>query len=231
MNTKILFIVPLLGLLLLAGCTEKSTLDVTGESELTFEPDMAEISAGISILKDSAQDAQLEANAVINAIIDGLRAKGVSEDDIETERLNLYEDRRWKDGEYETLGWRATQTLKVQTKDLDKLGTVVDVAVTNGANQINSINFMLSPEKESEHKTQALADATKNAREKAETLAEGLDAKLGAIKTVSESNYYMQPRVYAMEAKVGDAVVAEAAQILPGDVTVTGRVVITYYLK
>ncbi len=228
----ILLVIALIGL---TGCqqtNEGNTLNAQGTSELTFDPDEAEVWAGISIVKDTAEEAQSEANKVVNAIIDGLRYKGISEDDIETESLNLYEERTWTQDEgSKVIGWRATQTLKIKTADLTKVGTIVDIAVNNGANQINNINFGLTQEKEQEYKKQALSEAAKNAKEKAEILAESLGAKLGKIKTVSESNFYYMPYRYDMVKAAGELAVEEAATIMPSDVKVTANVNIVYYLK
>ena len=228
----ILLIVMLIGL---TGCQqtdEEHTLNAQGTSELTFDPDEAEVWAGISIVKDTAEEAQSEANKVINAILGGLRYKGISEDDIETETLSLREERTWTEDEgQKVIGWRASQTLKVKTTDLTKVGTIVDVAVNNGANQINNINFGLTQEKEQEYKKQALSEAAKNAKEKAEILAESLGAKLGKIKTVSESNFYYMPYRYDMVKAAGELAVEEAATIMPSDVKVTANVNIVYYLK
>ena len=228
----ILLVIALIGL---TGCRqtdEEHTLNAQGNSELTFDPDEAEVWAGISIVKDTAEEAQSEANKVINAIIDGLRYKGISEDDIETESLNLYEERTWTQDEgSKVIGWRATQTLKVKTADLTKVGAIVDVAVSNGANQINNINFGLTQEKEQEHKKQALSEAAENAKEKAEILAESLGFKLGKVKTVSESNFYYMPYRYDMVKAEGALAVEEAATIMPSDVSVTAQVNVVYYLK
>lgn len=232
MKTKhILATILLMVLLPLVGCQpqEGNTINVEGNSELTVEPDEAEVWAGISIVKDTAEEAQTEANKVINAIIDGLRYKGFTEDDIETERLSLYEERTWtKDEGSKVIGWRASQTLKVKTTDLTKVGTIVDVAVNNGANQINNINFGLSEEKEQEYKKKALTEATKNAKSKAETIAESLNVKLGKIKSVSEASFQYRPYVYAMEKAVGAPAVEEAAVVMPKDVTVTARISLVY---
>ena len=233
-NMKTIFALVMIAILALTGCSQVmdgETINVAGQSEFKYKPDQAEVWIGISIVKVTAEDAQSEANIVINDIIDGLRYKGITEDDISTEQLSLYEERRWEGGKSTVVGWRATQTLKVKTTDLSKVGTIVDVAVNNGANRINNINFGLSPALEAEYKKQALAEATKNAREKAETLAESLGVKLGDIKSVSESNYYYRPYAYTMEKAVGMDAVAEAAQILPQDVTVTGNVNIIYKIK
>jgi uncharacterized protein YggE len=224
-------------LITLTGCiqtqpNQENTINVQGTSELSFKPDQAEVSVGISIVKKTAADAQSEANKVINAIIDGLRYKGIAESDISTEQLNLYEDKEWRNNEYVSNGWRATQTLKIKTIDLTKVGTIVDVAANNGANQINGINFGLTPAKEAEYKKQALADATKNAKDKAETIADSLGAKLGAIQSVSESNYYYRPYMYDMMVKTASAgAIQEAATVMPSDVSVSAQISIVYAIK
>lgn len=219
-------------MVLLVGCQQQegNTINVEGNAEITVEPDQAEVWAGISIVKDTAEEAQTEANKVINAIIDGLRYKGISEDDIETERLNLYEEREWsRDEGSKLVGWRASQTVKVKTTDMDKVGIIVDIVVKNGANQINNINFGLSEELEQQYKKQALAEATKNAKSKAETIAESLDVKLGKIKSVSESSFQYRPYIYTMEAKAAGApAVEEATVVMPKDVTVTARISLIY---
>jgi len=233
MNIKHLFLIWIIFSLVLvsgiSGCTqEENVINTQGNSEITVNPDEAEVIVGISILKDSAADAQNEANTVTNNIINGLKAEEISEENIQTEQLSLYEEYDWSKETRETIGWRATQTLRVKTTDLSNVGTIVDIAVENGANQISSINFGLSSEKEQEYKTEALADATKNAKEKAETIASSLGAKLGNIKSVSESGFYYTPYRYAMEEVAGAKAVSEAAAVMPGQVTVTASISIVY---
>jgi len=236
MNIKaILTVFLVIALVALTGCQqgEGNTINVAGNSELTVEPDEAEVWAGISIVRETAEEAQAEANKVINEMIDGLRYKGIMEKDIETESLSLYEERTWTEDEgSKIVGWRATQTLKVKTSDLSKVGEIVDVAVTNGANQVNNINFQLSEEKDKEYKQKAIAEATKDAKEKAEAIAESLGVGLGKLKTVSESSYYARPYMYALEAKAAGAdMVEEAANVMPRDVTVTANINLVYYVK
>jgi len=213
----------------ISGCAQEDNVITTqGNSEITVNPDEAEVVVGISILKDSAADAQNEANAITTSIINGLKTEGIPEVNIQTEQLSLYEEYDWSSGTQKTKGWRATQTLRVKTTDLSNVGTIVDIAVENGANQISSINFGLSSDKEQEYKTQALADATTNAKEKAETIALSLGAKLGNIKSVSESGFYYTPYRYAMEEVAGASAVKEAAAVMPGQVSVTASISIVY---
>ncbi|MDD5086214.1 MAG: SIMPL domain-containing protein [Candidatus Nanoarchaeia archaeon] len=224
-------------LVIVAGCQEKQeqTINVQGISELKFEPDKAEIWVGVSIVNDTAENAQNEVNRIMNAIVDGLRYKGIADKNMETEQISIYEERTWteKDGS-KVVGWRASQTLKVSTDDMTKIGSIVDVAVKNGANQIHSVNFGLTEESESEYKKQALADAAKNAKEKAETLAESMGFNLGGVKTVSEGSFNYYPQRYAidMDMAAGAEAVKEVSAIVPpSTVDVTAYVNAVYYIK
>ncbi|MDD5193006.1 MAG: SIMPL domain-containing protein [Candidatus Nanoarchaeia archaeon] len=208
-----------------------STLSAQGASELIEKPDMVRVWVGVSILKPNAQDAQNEANRITNAIIDGLRYKGITEADIQTEDISLYEDKTWTQTGEKSNGWRATQTLKIKTSDFSKIGQIVDIGVTNGANQINNIEFYLSPEKEAEYKTQAIADATKNARDKAEAMATGSGAKILRVKSISESNFNYYPYTYSMNDVAGAAAVKESATVLPRDVNINANVMIVYEIR
>jgi len=229
----ILGVLLVIALVALAGCQQKTeqTINVQGSSEMTFDPNEAEVWAGISVVKVTAEDAQNEANKVINAIIDGLRYKGFTEKDISTEQLSLYEEYRWEDNTNKVVGWRATQILKVKTTDLTKVGTIVDVAVNNGATNIQNINFGLSNDKEQEYKAKALAEATASARAKAETIAKSLGVKLGKIQSVSESNFYYTPYRYAMAEMAGSAAVKEAATVLPQKVDVSAQISLVYIIE
>ena len=231
---KLIIVILAIALLVFVGCQEeKSTVDVVGESVINTEPSQAEVWAGVSIVKDSAEAAQNEVNSIVNAMTNGLKDKGISEDDISTERLNLYEERQWENGKSITKGWRASQTLKIRTEDLSKVGEIVDVAVSNGANQLNDIYFSLTSDEEQNYKKEALAKATENAKEKAEVIADSLDAKLGKIVSVSEPNYNFMPYRYTLaEAGTDNAkIVEEAATIMPSDVEIKGRASIVYEIK
>lgn len=211
--------------------TTENTISVSGQAEMMVSADEAIIYTGASIVKSSASDAQQEVNEIIADIILGLKAAGIDSEDIETEQLTLYEERDWSSGKSEIIGYRASQVLKIRTEDLNKVGDIVDIAVSNGATQISNINFDISDEKEDEYKKQALSEATTNAKEEAEVIASSLGVRLGKIKTVSESEFYYRPYTYSMEKTVGQAAVDEATTVMPGKLTVTAYVNIIYNIK
>lgn len=235
MNMKTIFsVIGIIALLLATGCTTSNprVISVSGESTLTFDPDQAEVVVGVSVVKPTAQAAQDDVNAAMNKIIDGLRYKGVTEKDLATEQLSVYEEQQWEDGTYVSKGWRATQTLRIKTVDMTKVGSLIDVAVSNGANQVYGLNFGLTPEKEAAYKQQALAEATKNAKTQAETVADAAGAKLGKIQSISLSNSYYQPYVYNFRDSMAvGAATKEAAQVIPSDVNINAYVTIAYEIR
>lgn len=214
----------------ITGCStsDGQTINVQGSYELEFEPDEAEVWAGVSIVKLTAEEAQTEVNTIIDDMVEGLTNAGITKEDMSTERVSIYEERRWEEGKSSVVGWRATQTLKIKTTDLTKVGPIVDIAVESGANQLNNIQFKLSEEKEKEYKKEALSKATINAKEKAEVIAESLDVKLDGVKSVSESNFGYRTFEYMMEAKVASDMVEEAANIMPSDVSVSASINVVY---
>ena len=237
MKNQIVWIVGIIVILLIAFfgynyvLGESSTIDVQGNSEISVEPDEAKVWAGVSFVRDSADKAQDEINIVISTMIEGLVDAGIAMEDIETERLNLYEEFAWKEGGRESEGWRASQTLKIKTEDMNKVGEIVDIAVSNGANQINNIEFTLSEKREQEFKQQVVAQATTNAKEKAETIANSLDVRLVKIKSASEAEFGYRPYIYGLEAVAGDAAVKESATVTPEDVTVSANIGLVYVVR
>ncbi|MBN1785860.1 MAG: SIMPL domain-containing protein [Candidatus Methanofastidiosa archaeon] len=205
-----------------------NTLSVSSSFEMMVDPDMVTVSIGVSHLMPTASQAQQAVNAAMNDIVEGLKDIGLTEDDIETANITLYEERRWIKEEYETVGWRASQTMTITTNDLSKAGPIIDVSVDNGANQINGVTFTLSNEAERQYRSEALESAGELAKGKAEAIANGLDVELGGVKSVSESSFYYYPynASYDVKEESGSA----PSVVIPGDVTVTATLSVVYYI-
>lgn len=201
---------------------------VEGKSELIVPPDKSKINIGVSITKPTAIEAQENENKVISKIVEELVSSGIPKTDIQTESINLYEDKVWQDKEYKSLGWKATQILKVETKNFTMIGKIVDVSIENGANEIQNILFYLSKDKENEYKKKAIVEATKNGKEKAEIIADSLGKKLGKVKSVVEGGYNFIPYMYDMKNAAGAAAISESATIMPKDVTISSNIILTY---
>ena len=108
------------------------------------------------------------------------------------------------------------------------LGTTIKCPGPSG------INFELSPQKQSEYKTQALEQASADAKSKASATAAGLGKKLGRLVSVESQDFNYGPVVYyaKAESSSGAADAREAAlQINPTDLNVYANVGVTYTIR
>jgi len=206
-----------------------NTITVNSSIDMRVDPDMVIVSLGVSHLKPSASEAQEAVNSAMNDIVDALTDLGITEDEIETTNITLYEERRWLKEEYETIGWRAGQTITIRTTNISKAGPVIDTAVDNGANQVNGITFSLSDEAEMQYRSEALEQAGELAKEKAQSIANGLDVDLGSVKSVNESGFYYRPyNLVAYDYREDETGVPTV--VIPGSVTVTASISVVYYI-
>jgi uncharacterized protein len=85
----------------------------------------------------------------------------------------------------------AANVVRVTLDDLAQVGKVIDTATGSGANRIQSLQFTLKNRQTVE--AQALTEAARNARRKADTLAAALGVNVLRIISVSESSPVVVP--------------------------------------
>jgi uncharacterized protein YggE len=208
---------------------EKTTINVSGQSTIEATADEVSVYVGIETLKDTAELSKNENSVISERVLKEL-AYIINKDDIETSSYNIYPEYNWNNGQQELKGYRTINVLKVKTKDFSKVGRIVDVSINNGANNVQSINFELSQEKQNEIKTQAISKASEDARIKAQATAQGLNAKLGKVKSVSVSDYNYNPYPYYMLGAAMDVEQAVSTEILPKDLEVRASVNVVFEL-
>lgn len=169
------------------------TLSVTGQGEAKAAPDMAIVTIGVQSDGNTAADALRANSAAMKATIDKLKSMDIEARDIQTSGLNVnprynYENNR---REPEVIGFRASNSVRVRLRDLDKAGEVVDEAVSSGANSLGGISFSFAEPKPLYDA--ARRDAVADARSRAELLADAAGVDLGPILTIQDG-YVASPR-------------------------------------
>lgn len=223
--------------LLIVGCIQQTpgkTINTNGQASMSVEPDLAVVYVAIETLDESAEVSKDENSRITDAVYAELYKIGIDRENIETENFNIYEEFDWSNNQRESKGFRTSHTLKIKTEQFDDVGEIIDAVIDGGATRINYINFELSDELESEYKKQVLAEASKDAREKAEAIAEGLGATLGDLVSISDSSYYYQPYpLFRAEAGFDEVAVKEAVstQISPKELEISANVQVVYKIK
>jgi uncharacterized protein YggE len=180
---------------------------MSGEGTVSAAPDLAVLASGVVSTAPTAREA-LDANtSAMTKLIASFKTAGIEDKDIATSGFTVqprYVYAQRNDGVQEPpkiTGYEVRNTVTVKVRDLSKLGGVLDTAVTEGSNQIDSLSFDIA-EKDAllnEARKKAFADA----RAKAELYAETAGVKLGRLRELSEQvlNHYPPPRpMMRMEA-------------------------------
>lgn len=190
----------------------KEVISVSGKSEMSVEPDEAEIYLSITTKNNDASLVQNENKQLSAKVMDALKAQGISEADIETQNFRLNENYDYVDytvypyvkdlevEEKEVPKYEAVHTLKIKTTQLNSIGTLVDVAITAGANGVNNIEYTLSDKKEAQVRAEALDKAILAGKDKALVMTKTLEVSLGKVINIQENNYYYSP--YRFEANI-----------------------------
>lgn len=205
------------------------TVTVTGKAEIMVVPDEAVINMGVETFKRELDDAKLENDRGVSAIISGIKEAGVSKDHIKTDFLNIQPRYRETPEERVLLGYIVRQSIIVDVKDLDILEDVVSTALRAGANQIHGLEFRASGLRK--HKDEARLKALDASREKAEAMAGRLGEKIGrAVSIIEEPVGTVFPKA-ANYMRFGGGGPQEGAGILAaGRISISARVSVTFEL-
>jgi uncharacterized protein YggE len=118
----------------------------------------------------------------------------------------------------------------VTVRDTDKLGELLDAAVSAGANSIYGISFYV--EDQTAAASDARVEAVEDARTKADELASAAGMTVGPVVSIAEGVPPVLSPVYAMGRGGAGAAMAEAAvPVEPGSTTVSVDVTVTYELR
>ena len=170
---------------------------VTGEGEATARPDLAMLTLSVMREAETAREA-LDANSSAMAdVIAAMKAEGVADKDLQTSSLSIeprYTYPTNKDGEQQQpklVGYQVTNSLGVRVREIDKVGALLDKAVSLGVNQGGQINF--DSVDASKTLTEARKRAVQDAMDRAKTLAEAAGIKLGQVIEISENSLNQPP--------------------------------------
>jgi hypothetical protein len=164
---------------------EIRTVTVNGSGSASTAPDRATVQMSIIARNTSvaeAQEAAAEVTAKILAMTDRM---GIDRDKIDTTGSSVQPEYRWnrEREEQELRGYIAQRQMRIDVRDLDKLGALVEGAVEAGVNQVHPPQ--LDSSKRRDAYREALDAAAKDAQANARQLAESLGANLGNVLQIS----------------------------------------------
>ena len=204
-----------------------ATVTVSGLGTVTTAPDMAEITSGVVTQAPTAAGALAANSQAMEKVLRSLAAQGVAARDIQTTSISVSPQRRAVRGEGrppEIVGYEVTNQVRVNVRDLARLGRVLDEQVTQGANSVYGIRFGLADPAPllDEARKRAMADA----RRRADLYAAAASLRVGRVVAVQEAGA-VAPRP-EMAARV---MTAGAVPVAPGEQEIRASVSVTFSLE
>ena len=171
----------------------------------------------------------------MNKIINALKTVGVKENETSTSSFSITPNRNYSvdTNQGKLTGFTVSNSIQIDSSNVNDTSEWVDIAVSSGANNVNSIYFSLSDKKLDEVKNELIKDAIENAEEKADIAASALGYKIVGIRTVSIDQvtpFFPQPVPYATESLKNDAF-APSTPILTGEQRISLNVNIVFLME
>jgi len=208
-----------------------SNVAVVGEAIEEVAPDRAILRFGVVTERPTATAAASENAAVIAGILDDLKKMGIADADMETQGVSLQpistEERDVK-GKVRTIqSYRASNTLAVYVKPVEKAGDIIGRVIDKGANSLDGVDYDHSnlDAKRDELRARAVKDAERRARIYAEAaglrLARVIEIRPLDVEPVLTKNF---------EASMAAAPMSTSVPLRPGQKRISERVAIIWAL-
>lgn len=199
-------------------------VSVSGEGEAKATPDRALVTVGVQTRAATAAAAAAENARKQTAILDTLRKIGYRPEQLSTAGYNVSPEMQYdQQGQRpRVIGYVVSNTVRVEVREIDQAGRVIDAALAKGANEVHGLNFYLSDPGPS--RRAAIADAVARARADAEALAAAAGGRLGQILELSTSP--VGPIMFQAKAMLEARAVASdvSTPIVAGEETVRASV-------
>ncbi len=221
-----------LHLLLFSGLVGTAAADastpvitVNGEASVRAAPDMAVVHTGVVSRGATASEALTQNNAAMEQLMDALKEHDVALKDIQTSAFNVQPEFEYKRDQSPTIiGYRVTNGVSTNVRDLSALGSILDALVRAGGNQITGVQFKFKDA--AALQDQARREAFRDARARAQSYAEAANIELGKIQQISEQAIH--PPVDRSASQLAATESVSQVPIAPGESEVRASVTVVF---
>lgn len=205
---------------------QQTGISVSGEGKVALAPDIATVNVGVETRAKTVEEARAQAAQAMDALIAKLGTLGIEKKDIRTQSVNINVDYRPQpprpaiDAPQQIDGYRVSNMLQVTVRRLDNVSQVIDSAASAAGDAVRVHGVSFSVENHAEALRQARELAMKEARAKADQLAQLSNVSVG--KPVSIQDGGVSGPVYREGIAIGGQMSKDAAMntaIEPGQST------------
>ena len=207
----------------------RRSITTTGNGVVITQNNRAVMYLAVETMSPDAKQAAQDNANIMTKVKHAVIGAGAAPDKIETDNYTMYPVYEYDKGKVKSRKYEVNNRMKVVVEDLTKAGTVMDAAISAGANRIENIMFTVrNPGK---YKDDALREAAQDARRKADIIAASLGKTVTNIISVTDNSVRVSPRNYMMNARMaGGNDMAESATtpVEGGDAKVESSVTVVF---
>jgi uncharacterized protein YggE len=206
---------------------------VTVATALVRRPaDRAFIAIAVESRAPNPKDARDKNAELMAAVRKGLKEARLPDEAVRTLSYYVEPEYDYVKGKQTLRGYAARNTIEARVDEMDRVGEIIDSAVTAGATSVGNPRFDLK-DRDSVAR-EALKQAVAEARAKAEAAAAGAGRSVERVLGIEEQGVTPQPPPRPFAA-VSRGAIAEAdlpqTQVVPGEIEVRAEVKLTAELK
>jgi hypothetical protein len=208
--------------------TDSKSITVSASGDVEATPDQAVVRVAVTATGNDSTTVREELASNVESVRDALVEYGIPAENIRTAHFDIRQERDHTPQGTEIGDYRGIHALEITTSDTEAAGEIIDLAVDNGADQIDGVSFTLSDEKREELHNDALESAMENADTRADTLAAASDLSVTEVHSIHSADTNHRP--YHMETAyvAADGAAGAGTSVQSGPVTVTADVRVTY---
>lgn len=217
---------------LLADAPAPRTVSVTGQGEVSAQPDLAYVTLGVEARRPTMAEARTQVAQTVDKVLALTRELKIDPKLVNATRVQVQPEYNWNDQTRKRvlLGYVVSRQIQVEVRDLDQLGPLIERAVTAGVNQVN--DPVLDSTKRKQLERQAMTLAVEDARQNAETLATAAFVKLGPVRSINGGGSPPVVPMYRARMVMADAAAPPPPEAAyePGDMKFSASVSAEYDL-
>jgi uncharacterized protein YggE len=219
----------------LAACGQPTMLSVHAAAATRTAPDLAVVTLGVVARGDTARAAQQAQAARMDAVLQAVRAAGVTDNEVQTVGYGLEPIYVYPRGAPARItGYQSRNTVAIRVSDLSAVSALIDATVADGANELQGIQFTYQNEEASLNT--ARAQAVETARVRAERYAEAAGMRVARVLSIIEPGSAAMPsdayrRDFAAPRAVSVEQSANGAAINPGELENRSSVTVVFELR
>ncbi len=191
---------------------------VSASGEVRVQPDRATIMFAVETRGPTAATASAENAKRQKSVTDALRAKLGAHDQLFTAGYSVSTDDRYDSGQRKVVGYVARNSVVLETRSMENVGSFIDAALSNGSNVISGLRFWSSAMDLA--RREALTAAVARARADGEAMARAAGGSLGQLLELQSVASGMPIVMEAMAMRSA----APETPISPSEQTVTASI-------